>query len=45
MIERETTLKSWGNSVGIVIPKEDLKKEGLHVDQKVKIIVTSQRHK
>ncbi len=40
MIEHETRLKAWGNSIGVVIPKEDVKKEGLHVDQKVKVVIT-----
>lgn len=40
MIERETTLRAWGNSIGLVIPKEDVKKENLHPDQKVKVIIT-----
>ena len=43
MIEHETRLKVWGNSIGVVIPKEDIKKEGLHVDQKVKVIITPVR--
>ena len=40
MIEHETKLKAWGNSIGVIIPKEDIKKEGLHVDQRVKVIIT-----
>ncbi|MBI2657236.1 hypothetical protein HYX08_00915 [Candidatus Woesearchaeota archaeon] len=40
MIEHETRLKVWGNSIGVIIPKEDIKKEGLHVDQKVKVVIT-----
>ena len=40
MIEHETRLKAWGNSIGVVIPKEEIKKEGLHVDQKVRVIIT-----
>ena len=40
MIEHETRLRAWGNSIGIVIPKEDIKKEGLHLDQKVKVVIT-----
>ena len=40
MIEHETRLKAWGNSVGIVIPKEEIKKEGLHVNQKIKVVIT-----
>ncbi len=40
MIERETKLRVWGNSIGLVIPKEDVIKENLHPDQKVKVIIT-----
>ncbi len=40
MIEHETKLKAWGNSIGIVLPKEDIRREGLHIDQKVKVIIT-----
>lgn len=40
MIERETRLRAWGNSIGLVIPKEDVIKENLHPDQKVKVIIT-----
>ena len=40
MIERETKLRAWGNSIGLVIPKEDVRKENLHPDQKVKVIIT-----
>ena len=40
MIERETKLRAWGNSIGLVIPKEDVIKENLQVDQKVKVIIT-----
>ena len=39
MIERDTEIKKWGNSAGIVIPKEDLKKEKLRVGQKVRIVI------
>ena len=40
MIERETKLRAWGNSIGVVIPKEDVIKENLHVDQTVKVLIT-----
>ena len=40
MIERETKLRAWGNSIGLVIPKEDVIKENLRPDQKVKVIIT-----
>ena len=41
MIECETRLKTWGNSIGIVIPKKTIKKERLHSNQKVKVIITT----
>jgi len=40
MIEYETRLKKWGNSVGIVIPKEKVKKEKLRERQAVRVIVS-----
>ena len=40
MIERETKLRAWGNSIGLVIPKEDVIKENLRPDQKVKVVIT-----
>ena len=39
MIERETKLRAWGNSIGLVIPKEDVIKENLRPDQKVKVVI------
>lgn len=39
MIEYETKLKKWGNSVGIVIPKEQVKRENLRERQTVRVIV------
>jgi len=39
MIERETKLKKWGNSIGIVIPKEEIEKENLKINQKVRVII------
>ena len=40
MIECETKLKTWGNSIGIVIPKEKIEKEHLKIDQKVRVIIS-----
>jgi len=40
MIVKETKLRAWGNSIGVVIPKEDALKENLKPDQKVRITVT-----
>ena len=39
MIKITTTLRKWGNSVGIVIPKDELKNTNLKPDQKVTVIV------
>ncbi|MBS3095779.1 hypothetical protein J4231_03805 [Candidatus Woesearchaeota archaeon] len=40
MIEVETRLKTWGNSIGIVIPKEKIEKERLKIDQNVRVIIS-----
>ena len=39
MIKSETKLKAWGNSIGIVLPKEALKEENLNVNDEVEVIV------
>ena len=39
MIKSETKLRAWGNSIGIVLPKEELKKEELSINDEVEIIV------
>lgn len=43
MIECKTRLKKWGNSLGVVIPKDEIKKSGLRRDQAVRIIVTPEK--
>ena len=43
MIEIETRLKAWGNSIGIIIPREKLNEAGLNVDDEVEIIVKKKR--
>ena len=37
MFKSETKLKAWGNSVGVILPKEILKEEGLSVNDEVEI--------
>ena len=37
-------LKKWGNSIGVVIPKEVIEKEDLKVEQRVSIEVKPDRH-
>jgi len=39
MIKTEATLRAWGNSIGVVLPKDELKAEHLGVDDKVEIII------
>ncbi len=41
MIEYETRLKKWGNSMGVVIPKEKIKHENLREEQPVRVIVST----
>ena len=43
MIEYETKLRKWGNSIGLIIPKEDVKKEGLRDDDIVRAIIVPKR--
>ena len=40
MIEYETRLKKWGNSMGVVIPKEKAEREKLREEQAVRVIVS-----
>jgi len=39
MITTETKLKSWGNSIGVVLPKDELKAEHLEVNDEVEVTV------
>ena len=43
MFECETSVKAWGNSLGIVLPKDKLLSENISVNQKVKVIVSSEK--
>ena len=38
-IQSEARLKAWGNSIGVVIPKEMLQHEKLSVNDEVEIII------
>ena len=44
MIRTKARLRAWGNSVGIVIPKEQLKKEGLETGENVTITLERPRN-
>lgn len=39
MLEVESKLKKWGNSFGVVIPKEAVKEGGLRPNQTVEILL------
>ena len=39
MIRSETKLRAWGNSVGVVIPKEALKEENLSINDEVEVTI------
>lgn len=39
MIECETKVKKWGNSLGIVIPKEKARKGHMRENQKVRVLI------
>lgn len=41
MIEIKAKTKKWGNSIGILIPKEAVRKEKIKPDQEVVIVLTS----
>jgi len=39
MIECESTLRKWGNSVGVVIPKDVVESEHLKEEEKIKFLI------
>ena len=39
MIEIETKLKGWGNSIGLVIPKDMIRENNLKLRQRVRVII------
>jgi antitoxin component of MazEF toxin-antitoxin module len=41
MVVVETRLKKWGNSLGLIIPKEVIDMEKLKEEEKVRVIVVS----
>jgi len=43
MIEYNTRLKSWGNSLGVIVPKEKVEKEDLKTEQEVKVVITPKK--
>ena len=41
MMEIKAKTKKWGNSIGILIPKEAIKKENIKPDQEVTVLISS----
>ena len=39
VIRSETKLKAWGNSVGVILPKEQLEEENLTINDEVEVTV------
>ncbi|PIN86057.1 hypothetical protein COV19_06930 [Candidatus Woesearchaeota archaeon CG10_big_fil_rev_8_21_14_0_10_44_13] len=39
MIKTEATLRAWGNSIGVVLPKDELRPEHFDVGDKVEITI------
>lgn len=39
MIKAEAVLRAWGNSIGVVLPKDDLRNEHLKVNDAVEITI------
>lgn len=44
MIECETITREWGNSIGVVLPKEVVEKEHLKKDEKIRILILKQKN-
>ena len=40
VVQAKARLKKWGNSLGVVIPKEAAERNGLHVGEEVEIRLT-----
>ena len=43
MIEYEAKIKKWGNSAGVIVPKELLHGEHLKQNQTVRVIITPKK--
>jgi len=44
MIECETKTRKWGNSIGLILPKEVTKSEKIKENEKLKILILKQNH-
>ncbi len=39
MVEAEAEVRKWGNSLGIIIPKETVKRENIREKEKIRFII------
>ena len=44
MIECETITREWGNSLGVILPKEIVEKEHLKKNEKIKLLILTQKN-
>ena len=44
MSEAILETKKWGNSIGVILPKEVLEKENIHENEKIFVLVRKQRN-
>ncbi len=42
MIECQTIARKWGNSLGVILPRELIEKEDIKENEKIKIIILKQ---
>ncbi|MBI2647384.1 AbrB/MazE/SpoVT family DNA-binding domain-containing protein [Candidatus Woesearchaeota archaeon] len=44
MIEVDAIVRKWGKSLGVVIPKEKIIKEGIKENETIKLLITKRRN-
>jgi len=44
MIECETTIRKWGNSLGITLPKDVVEIENIRENEKIRILIMKQNN-
>ncbi|MBS3149700.1 AbrB/MazE/SpoVT family DNA-binding domain-containing protein [Candidatus Woesearchaeota archaeon] len=44
MLEVKAKIREWGRSLGIVLPKEEIKKEGLKKDDTVTVLIAKKKN-
>ena len=44
MIEVETKVRKWGRSLGVVIPKEKIKEEGIKENETIRLLIGKRKN-